>query len=139
MLTFTSPKELYNIEYPRSFHISYEDDILSISSPNNNSCLTISSHYFSSGINDIDFATLFQKLTMKYEPIQEPLFLSKDVLLQRLKNIRPNNNGDIATTYWTICLYRKSSNLLVISVNVPEQEDTKVFQAYEQMLNSISM
>lgn len=139
MLTFTNPQGLYRIEYPRSFHVTYENDILSISPPNNNSCLTISNHQFVNGINDTEFASLFQKLTLKYEPIQHPIFVTNDILLQRLKNVRPNETGAIVTTYWTICLYRKSNHLLVISVNVPGEENANVFDEYEKMLNSITM
>ena len=139
MLTFTNPKGLYQLEYPRSFHVSYENEILTIAPPNNNSCLTISNHHFINGINDIDFASLFQKLTLKYEPIQNPIFISKDILLQRLKNVRPDETGTIITTYWTICIFRKENNLLVITVNVPGEESSLVFDEYEKMLNSITM
>ena len=139
MLTFKSPNGLYKLEYPGDYHLNYEIDILSISPPKNNSCLTISSHQFEHGISDFEFGTLFHNLTLKYEAIQNPIFLSEDVILQRLKNVRPNREGDIVTTFWTICLCRKRYDLLVISVNVPGEEDQEVFNEYERMLNSISM
>lgn len=138
-MNFESPNGIYQLEYPQSFEVTYENDVLCISPPNNDSCLTISPHYFPEGIGDLEFATLFQKLTMKYEAIQPPHFLSKNVLIQRLKKTKPNNNGDIVTTFWTICLYRKNQHLLVISINIPGKEETTVFEEYEQMLNSISM
>ena len=139
MLTFNSPNGLYQLEYPVNYNVSYKDDILSISPPKNNSCLTISSHYFDNRINDIEFATLFQKLTIKYEGLQDPIYLSDNVIIQRLINVKPNSQGDVVRTFWTICLIRKSHNLLVISVNVPGEEDQKVFNDYEYMLNSIAM
>tara|TARA_B100000809_G_C14963346_1_gene468232 strand:+ start:469 stop:888 length:420 start_codon:yes stop_codon:yes gene_type:complete len=139
MLLFTNPNGLYSIEYPSSYGVSYEDDILSITPQQGNSCLTISSHHFSDGIDDLKFASLFQKLTLKYEAIQQPLFLSEDIILQRLNNVRPNSEGDVVTTFWTICLYRKGKNMLVISVNVPGEENQSVFGEYEHILNSISL
>ena len=136
---FNSPNGLYQLEYPSNYQMTYEGDILSISPPNNTSCLTVSSYQFNDRISDVEFATLFQKLTIKYEALQEPVFLTDNVIIQRLRNVRPNNDGDLITTFWTICLYRKSKNLLVISVNVPGGEEQKVFEDYQQMLDSIVM
>lgn len=139
MLTFKSPDNLYQIEYPKRYNSSYQNDILSITPPKESSCLTISKHHFLGGINDLEFVSLFQKLTLKYEAIQDPVIVSEHIILQRLKNIRPNNQGNVITTYWTICIYRKHEHVLVISVNVPGEEDQEVFTDYEQMMNSISL
>jgi hypothetical protein len=139
MLTFKSPNNLYQLEYPRNYLVLYQDDMLSITPPNGNSCLTVSTLFFREGIDDRKFASLFQKLTLKYEAIQDPIFISEQIILQRLKNVRPNSTGDVVTTFWTICLYRKQNYVLVISVNVPGEEAHKVFQEYEQILNSITL
>ncbi len=136
-LTFNNPNGLFTIQYPTNYKIHFDDNILSIFAPKSNSSLTVSTIQFERELADAEFAELFQRLTVKYEALQEPFYKNNDVLIQRLKSIKPNNQGDIVTTYWTICLQRTSNNIIVITVNVAENEKTEILKEYDQMISSM--
>ena len=136
-LTFDSPNGLFSIKYPNNYKIQFEDQILSIAAPTGNSSLTVSTHQFDRELADAEFAELFQRLTIKYEAVQEPFYKNENVLIQRLKSVKPNSSGDIVTTYWTICLQRKLGSVVVVTVNVSEYESTEILSDYEEMISSI--
>ncbi len=137
MIRFNNPNGLYSLDYPKQYVVSFEDEILSVSAPAGNSSLTVSTHQFDRILNDAEFGELFQRLTVKYEALHEPFFKNEDVVIQRLGSIKPNSNGDIIKTFWTICLKRAHHNVIIISVNVNETESKEVIEDYELMVSSI--
>ena len=136
-LIFDNPNGLFSIQYPNNYKIHFEDNILSIAAPKSNSSLTVSTLKFARELVDVEFAELFQRLTVKYEAIKEPFYKNENTLIQRLKSIKPDHHGDIVTTYWTICLQRTSSSAILVTVNVADHETTKTLNDYEEMISSI--
>ena len=134
---FKNPKGLYQAEIPSRYITSFDNDIFSVVAPGTNSSLTISTHEFESKLNDIDFAGIFQRLTLKYEALQEPYYQTPDVLMQHLKSVKPNQSGDIVTTFWTICIKRILNSMILISVNVDEHENIQVLEDYKVIINSV--
>jgi hypothetical protein len=135
---YTSASGAVSFDYPEGFLISEDEGVIFIQLPNSNqSCLTISSHYFNEHLSQQDFITLYKKLTAKYEAIQDPFYFNEILLMQRFKTIKPNTKGDIIKMFWTICLKRRKDDVVVVSLNLDHNYEVKIYEILEELMDSI--
>ena len=137
MQHYISPTGVFTLDYPEEFKVSEANGVTFVQTSNNKSCLSVSTHQFDTHLPSQHFIALFQTLTAKYEAVQGPFYHNESLLLQRFKTVKPNEVGDIITTFWTVCMRRLEHNVVVVSINVDSSEDIKIYECYEKVLDSV--
>ncbi len=128
--TYTSTNGFYSLEYPDTFKMSYQDNLLQVYSPDNNSSITISSYHFDDSVDDIRFEQMFQIFSKEYTPVADKFEISSNIWIQRFSK----NDDDYI---WTLCMNRNDKVLLLISINFLEEESDEIIDAYQEVLHSI--
>ncbi len=129
---FESQNGFYRLEYPETYSLIYEENVLNIFPDNNESALTISSYYFDNGIDDKRFAEMFEIFTKNYKPAGDRIEANEDIWVQRF-----TKQDEDQVVIWTMCLNRNDKVLLVISINFGESEQEEIIDQYQSIFESI--
>lgn len=124
----------YQIFYPRDFILhEAEDGILSITSPETNSNLTISSYQASQELDEKGLTEFFEVITKEYIPLSE---IDKHWGNKKLLLEKKCKKADINWIWWALS---ELNQIIIFSVNSDTELTPEDYNLYKFMINQVEI
>ena len=134
LIPYLVETESYKIFYPKSFHLTEDDDgIVTITSPETYSNLTFSGYKASLDIDEKVLTEFFQDSTEGYNPLSE---LRKNITTQRLFLERGFKKDEI---HWVWFGLAEANQIILASINSEKELSEEDYNLYRFMIDEIEI